>query len=65
MEQHKMSQPTKDKRYLGDSVYVEMEQGLIKLYTWNGYWDDPRNRIYLEPEVAIELVRYLTEKHDP
>ncbi len=35
--------------YLGDSVYVVIENGMIKLFTDNGY--GPRDVIYLEGEV--------------
>jgi hypothetical protein len=47
-----------DKRYLGDSVYVEIENGTLKLTTNNGYPDDPRNVIYLEPEGLHALNQY-------
>ncbi len=41
--------------YLGDSVYAEVEDGMIKLTTNNG--EGPSNTIYLEPPVyeALEL----------
>ena len=45
--------------YLGDSVYVEIEEGMLKLTTHNGYPDDPRNVIYLEPEVVAALEAYI------
>lgn len=46
------------KEYLGDSVYAAMEpDGLAKLTTENG--GDASNIIYLEPQVAHELIRYL------
>ncbi len=50
------------KTYLGDSVYAEVELGMIKLTTNNGYDDDPRNVIFLEPEVCqslLDFVRHL------
>lgn len=47
------------KTYLGDSVYAEFEDGMIKLSTWNGYPDDPRNVIYLEEEVYLALQLYV------
>ena len=47
------------KQYLGDSVYVEIEHGGIKLTTNNGLPDDPRNVIFLEPEVYALLVSYV------
>lgn len=38
--------------YLGDSVYVEIDDaGDVVLTTNNGYADDPRNRIVLDGEV--------------
>jgi hypothetical protein len=49
-----------DKVYLGDSVYAEMDSyGALILTTWNGYPDDPRNKIVLEPEVIEALQLYL------
>jgi hypothetical protein len=47
------------KTYLGDSVYAEIEHGMIKLTTNNGYADDPRNIIYLEPEVLSAFGEWL------
>jgi hypothetical protein len=52
-----MSAPTKT--YLGDSVYAEIVDGRVKLTTDNGYPDDPRNVIYLEPEVWTALVGFM------
>jgi hypothetical protein len=48
------------KEYLGDSVYVEIDEddGII-LTTWNGYEDDPRNIIYMEPKVVRALLAYV------
>lgn len=46
------------KEYLGDSVYVELENGMLKLTTENGLPDDPSNTIYLEPGVVEALFRY-------
>lgn len=47
-----------EKRYLGDSVYVEIEiaNGMLKLTTDNS--NGPSNTIYLEPEVMRALVQY-------
>lgn len=45
------------KEYLGDSVYVEVENGMLKLTTENGI--KATNTIYLEPEVYYSLVRYV------
>jgi len=45
--------------YLGDSVYAEFDGFTIKLYTYNGYEDDPRNVIYLEPEVYSAVKRFV------
>ena len=47
------------KVYLGDSVYVDIENGMLKLTTENGYPDDPRNVIYLEPEIVAALEAYI------
>ena len=48
----------KGKRYIGDGVYVEMnEQSQLVLTTENGM--STTNTIYLEPEVWVELVRYV------
>jgi hypothetical protein len=51
-----------DATYLGDSVYVRAESGMIELLTWNGYADDPRNRIYLEPEVYQALLTWVADQ---
>lgn len=56
-----------DKIYLGDSVYAQFDGYHIILTTENGYPDDPRNRIALEPQVLSALntyVSYIKEKHD-
>lgn len=44
--------------YLGDSVYVGFDGYHIQLMTWNGYPDDPRNKIALEPCVYEALLRW-------
>lgn len=44
--------------YLGDSVYVGFDGYHIQLMTWNGYPDDPRNKIALEPSVYEALIRW-------
>jgi hypothetical protein len=44
------------KRYLGDSVYAEIEGGLLKVTTENGY--GPTNTIYFEPEVYLALTEF-------
>lgn len=44
--------------YLGDSVYAEFDGFNIYLTTNNGYPDDPRNVIALEPEVYAALIRF-------
>ena len=46
-----------EKTYLGDSVYVEVEDGRLVLTTENG--SGPSNTIYLELEVYDALVRYV------
>jgi hypothetical protein len=47
---------TKD--YLGDSVYADFDGYHIVLTTENGYHDDPRNQIAMEPQVLSALDRY-------
>lgn len=47
--------------YLGDSVYAEHTGYYIVLTTNNGYPDDPRNRIALEPDVVIAFMKFLTQ----
>lgn len=50
-----MSAP--EKAYLGDSVYVDVERGMLKLTTDNGA--GPVHTIYLEPEVYEALTWYV------
>lgn len=47
------------KDYLGDSVYAEFDGNGVTLTTNNGYLDDPRNTIYLEPEVYRALLQFV------
>jgi len=49
-----MSEPT----YLGDSVYADFDGYYLQLTTNNGYPDDPRNLIALDPQVLANLDRY-------
>jgi ABC-type proline/glycine betaine transport system substrate-binding protein len=49
-----MSKTTKE--YLGDSVYAEMESGMIRLTTENGF--GASNEIFLETYVFHNLKRY-------
>ena len=48
-----------NKEYLGDSVYVQVEDGMFKLTTESSYPDNPRNVIFLEPEVFVALSAYV------
>ena len=48
-----------DSTYLGDSVYARVDGGDLELFTWNGYPDDPRNLIVLEPTVFLALLRFM------
>ena len=48
-----------DKEYLGDSVYVELEDGMLRLTTDNGA--GVSNEIFFEPEV-MEALRKYTER---
>lgn len=55
-----------DKDYIGDGVYAELENGMVKLTTEriNGHVDT----IYLEPEVYYALVDYwerIKKKYSP
>ena len=47
------------KRYLGDSVYADFDGEYVWLTTENGYPDDPRNKIALEPAVLDALNLYV------
>lgn len=52
-------EPPKFKDYIGDSVYVQTDGYHIILTTENGYPDDPRNRIALEPAVYNALLEWV------
>ena len=54
--------PTNDKAYLGDSVYAEMENGMIRLTTSNGY--GTVHVVYLERHVYDSLVRYAKHQEE-
>ena len=47
------------KTYLGDSVYAELDNGMVTLTTENGLPGDPSNVIHLEPEVFAALVAFV------
>lgn len=49
-----------NKEYLGDSVYVDIESGMLKLTTENGM--DASNTIYMEPFVYLALADYWERK---
>ena len=44
-----------EKQYIGDSVYADTEEGMLRIYTDNG--SSPENVIYLEPEVLQALIK--------
>jgi len=46
-----------EKLHLGDGVYVDIEAGMVKLTTENGY--EATNTIYLELPVYEALVKYV------
>lgn len=46
------------KVYLGDSVYAYHDGYHLVLETSNGYDDDPRNKISLEPIVYENLINF-------
>jgi hypothetical protein len=50
-----MKTTTETKTYLGDSVYAEFDGYMIVLTTNNGFADDPRNQIAMEPDVLRAL----------
>lgn len=52
----------KVKRYLGDGVYADVENGMLKLTTENGI--SITNTIFLEPEVIVELRDYIIRHKD-
>lgn len=49
--------PASVKTYLGDSVYADIENGMIKLTTENG--GPPNDIIFLEPAVFDALVAFV------
>jgi hypothetical protein len=53
------------KTYLGDSVYCASDGFGLWLTTENGYPDDPRNKIYLEPEVYHALIEFVARLRGP
>jgi hypothetical protein len=52
------------REYLGDSVYAECDGFGITLTTNNGYPDDPRNKIFLEPAVIAALLEYIEKQKE-
>lgn len=52
-----MSPTDTGKAYLGDGVYVEVEDGTLKLTTENGI--EVTNTVFLEPEVWAALMHYV------
>jgi hypothetical protein len=51
---------TTNKAYLGDGVYVQNDGYSVLLTTENGI--EETNIVYLEPEVLLAFVRYLSRK---
>jgi len=49
------------KRYLGDGVYVDIQNDMLKLTTEDGL--HVLNTIYLEPQVYEALVRYAEREY--
>ena len=53
---------TNNKRYIGDSVYADVDRGMIVLTTENGLpGAGASNTIYLEPSVLVNLVDYANQ----
>jgi len=50
-------EPGMQKIYLGDSVYVEIENEMVKLTTDNG--EGPSNTIFLDEAVLLSLLDFL------
>ena len=50
-----------ESRYLGDGVYASIKNGMIMLSTGSHIEDDAEHVIWLEPEVAIELKKYIEQ----
>lgn len=46
----------KDDTYLGDGLYLSVENNTIILYAWNCV-DKPKCAVYLEPEVYNALLK--------
>lgn len=57
-----LTKQKKEKRYLGDGVYVEFDGHGIILTTSNGIEDT--NTVYLEPEVWENLQRFMISDED-
>lgn len=51
------------KRYLGDGVYAEIENDMLKLTTEEGL-DGLRDTIYLEPEVLTALLAFNADAYE-
>lgn len=59
-----MGRDTKLNRYLGDGVYIGMNPyGQVVLTTEDGI--RATNTIFLEPEVADSLIRYINDVYRP
>ena len=58
MNREEFKQKYFEKTYIGDSVYIHFDGYHFILETINGYPDDPRNRIALEPDVLRKLLKY-------
>lgn len=51
--------PSSLKTYLGDSVYADIENGMVKLTTENGF--GASNTVYMEPVVVANFERWLAK----
>ena len=51
------------KVYLGDAVYCEVDRGMLKLTTEDGY--KATNTIYLEFDVMENLIEYFAKVTEP
>ena len=58
MNREEFKRKYSQKIYIGDSVYARFDGYHIILETHNGFEDDPRNKIGLEPAVFDNLIIY-------
>ncbi len=60
LKKERFKLPNETKAYIGDGVYVELENDTVKLTSENGI--QVLDKIYLEPSVLADFQRWI-EKH--